>query len=69
MYRKDGDLVPVGQNRFAAFSKDYVYATPEELQEYFPKIVVNKESKNGDTDKVVSPNPKSLDKPNIAKKL
>jgi len=69
MYRKDGDLVPVGQNRYAALSKDYVYATPEQLEAYFPKLRVKKESKDGDADKVVSPDPKSLDKPNIAKKM
>jgi hypothetical protein len=69
MYRKDGDLVPSGTNRFAAFSKDYVHATPEELEKYFPKIGPKKELKNNDADKVVSPNPKSTDKPNIGQKL
>jgi hypothetical protein len=69
MYRKDGDLVPVGHNRFAAFSKDYVHATPEELEKYFPKIVVKKESKDGEADKVVSSDPKSTNNTNIGQKL
>ena len=69
MYRKDGDLVPAGSNRFAAFSKDYIYATLEELEKYFPKIGPKKELKNNDADKVVSSDPKSADKPNIGEKL
>jgi hypothetical protein len=69
MYRKDGDLVPVGQNRFAAFSKHYVHATPEELEKYFPKIQVKKESKDGEADKVVSPDSKSANKTNVGQKL
>jgi hypothetical protein len=69
MYRKEGDLVPVGSNRFAAFSKDYVHATPEELEKYFPKIGPKKELKNNDADKVVSPDTKGLDTANVAKKL
>lgn len=69
MYRKNDDLVPVGQNHFAALSKHYVYTTPEELEKYFPKIHVSKESKNGEADKVVTPNPKSTNTSNVNKKL
>jgi hypothetical protein len=68
MYRKDSELVPVGDNRFAPLSKYYMYATPEELHQMFPKIYVKK-SENSDADKVVSPNPKMTNSTNVAKKL
>ena len=69
MYRKDNDVVPVGTNYFAALSKHYVYATPEELEKMFPKIRVSKDSKNSEADKVVSPDSKSTNTSNVNKKL
>ena len=68
MYRKDSEFVPVGDNQFAPLSKYYVYATPEELENLFPKIYVKK-SENSDADKVVTPNPKMVKSTNVAKKL
>ena len=69
MYRKDDNLVPVGTNYFAALSKNYVYASPEELEKMFPKIHVSKESKNSEADKVVTPDAKSTNTSNVNKKL
>lgn len=69
MYRKDNELVPVGNNHFAPLSKHYIHATPEELEKLFPKIRVKKESKDDDADKVVSPDAKGLNTTNVAKKL
>ena len=68
MYRKDSEFVPVGDNQFAPLFKYYVYATPEELENLFPKIYVKK-SENSDADKVVTPNPKMANSTNVAKKL
>jgi hypothetical protein len=69
MYRKDDNLVPVGTNYFAALSKNYVYASPEELEKMFPKIRVKKDLKDSEADKVVTPNPKSTNISNVDKKL
>ena len=69
MYRKDDNLVPVGTNYFAALSKNYVYASPEELEKMFPKIRVKKDLKDSEADKVVTPNPKSTNTSNVDKKL
>ena len=69
MYRKDSELVPVGNNYYAALSKHYIHATSEELKKYFPKIQGKKVSKDANTDEVVSPDAKSLNTTNVAKKL
>jgi hypothetical protein len=69
MYRKDDNLVPVGTNYFAALSKNYLYASPEELEKMFPKIRVKKDLKDSEADKVVTPNPKSTNTSNVDKKL
>jgi hypothetical protein len=69
MYRKDDNLVPVGNNYFAALSKNYVYASPEELEKMFPKIRVKKDLKDSEADKVVTPDPKSTNTSNVNKKL
>jgi hypothetical protein len=69
MYRKDDNLVPVGNNYFAALSKNYVYASPEELEKMFPKIRVKKDLKDSEADKIVTPDPKSTNTSNVNKKL